>query len=145
MSKLTLNTGVKTYDIEDETGKPLGTISIYPNDFNIGKRAKETQIKIGAYIDSAELLATQDGEEAIEQISELDINIKSELDYLFNSEISKTVFGNLHCLDVNPNNGKYFIENFLDMIIPVINSELDNSLKASKKRVDKYTSQVIDE
>ena len=55
MSKLTLNTGVKTYDIEDENGNPLGTINIHPSDFNIGKRALEAQKKITEYIDVAEL------------------------------------------------------------------------------------------
>ena len=144
MSKLTLNTGVKTYCIEDETGKPLGIISIYPNDFNIGTRAKEAQKKIIECIESAELIAGENEAEAIEQITNLDNKIKEQLNYLFNSDVSGTVFNGLHCLNVTQD-GKYFIENFLDMIIPVINSELDNALKASKTRVDKYVSQVIDE
>ncbi len=144
MSKLTLNTGVKTYDIEDENGKMLGTISIYPNDFNIGKRAREAQKKIAEYIDSAESIATGSDNDAIEQITEIDNNIKAQLDYLFNSDITGTVFKGLHCLNVTPD-GKYFIERFLDMIIPVINSELDKSLKASQQRIDKYTGQVLPE
>ena len=141
MSKLTLNTGVKTYDIEDENGKMLGTISIYPNDFNIGKRAMEVQKKIVEYITSAEQIAVENDESAIEQITEIDNKIKEQLDYLFNSDVSKTVFSGLHCLNVTED-GRYFIERFLEMIMPVINSELDKSLKASQKRVNKYTSQV---
>lgn len=144
MSKLKLNTGVKMYEIEDENGKMLGTISIYPNDFNIAKRAKEAQTKITEYIDEAERLANQSEDEAIEQITTLDEQIKVQLDYLFNSNVSETVFNGLHCLNVTQG-GKYFIENFLDMIIPVINSEMDKSIHKSQQRVNKYTSQVIDE
>lgn len=142
MAKLTLNTGVKTYEIEDENGKSLGEISIYPNDFNIGKRIKESIPKIESYINSAEQIADENEEEAIDKITDIDNKIKAQLDYLFNADVSQTVFKGLHCLNVNSGNGKYFIENFLDMIIPVINKELDKSMKASQKRIDKYTSQV---
>lgn len=144
MSKLTLNTGVKTYEIEDENGKELGVISIYPNDFNIGKRAKEVQIKIMDYINAAEKIVNEREEDVIEEITELDNKIKEQLDYLFNTKISETVFKGLHCLNVTAG-GKYFIESFLDMIIPVINSEMDKAIEVSKQRVNKYTSQVIDE
>ncbi len=145
MSRLTLNTGVKNYEIEDENGKLLGTISIYPRDFNIGKRAKEVQRKIAEYIDAAEQIASDNEDNAIDRITEIDDKIKEQLNYLFNSDVSSTVFKELHCLNVVADGGKYFIESFLDMIIPVINEELDKAAEASKKQADKYTSQVLPE
>jgi len=144
MAKLTLNTGVKNYEIEDENGVMLGTISIYPNDFNIAKRAKEAQAKIAAYINEAEKVANEDEDAAVEQITALDNQIKKQLDYLFNSNVSETVFKGLHCLNIT-RGGKYFIESFLDMIIPVINAEMDKAIKKSQQRINQYTSQVIDE
>lgn len=145
MSRLTLNTGVKNYEIEDENGRTLGTISIYPQDFNIGKRAKEAQKKIAEYIDAAEQIATENDDDAIESITEIDNKIKEQLDYLFNAEVSKTVFRGLHCLNVVADGGKYFIESFLDMIIPVINAELDKAAETSQQKVSKYVSQVLPE
>ena len=145
MSRLTLNTGVKNYEIEDENGNIPGTISIYPRDFNIGKRAKESQKKIAEYIDAAEQIATESEDDAIDQITEIDNKIKDQLDYMFNSKVSETVFKGLHCLDVVADSGTYFIESFLDMIIPVINAELDRAAETSKRNVSKYTSQVLPE
>lgn len=143
MAKLKLSTGVKSYEIEEqETGRILGTIYINTNDMNIGQRALDAQKKINAYIKESEIIANEAeiDEEAIEQLTAIDKQIKEQLDYLFNSPVSETVFNGLHCL--NPNKGKYFIETFLDMIMPVINADLAESIKASEKRISKYTSQV---
>ncbi|CRZ34926.1 hypothetical protein DFR55_10982 [Herbinix hemicellulosilytica] len=142
MEKLRIQTGVKTYEIEDENGNVLGTINIYPRDFNIGKRAKEAQKKIEEYINEAEILAVENEEDAIDKITEIDNKIKEQLDYIFNSKVSETVFKGLHCLDVVASTGKYFIESFLDTILPVLSKELDAAVKASEKNIEQYTGQV---
>lgn len=144
MAKLQLSTGVKTYEIEDENGKLLGAISIYPNDFNIAKRAKEVQEKITTHINEAERIANQSGNDAVEQITELDNKIKEQLDYLFKTNVS-CMFNGLHCLNINPDNGKYFIENFMDMMMPVIEKEMRKAAEKNQQQVSKYTKQVIDE
>lgn len=143
MAKLKLATGVKSYEIEEqETGRILGTIYINTNDMNIGQRALDAQKKIDEYIKESESIAVEANtdEEAIAQLTVIDKQIKEQLDYLFDSPVSETVFKGLHCLNLNK--GKYFIESFLDMIMPVINTDLQESIKASEKRISKYTSQV---
>jgi len=145
MAKLTLQTGVKNYEIYDENDKLLGTISIYPNDFNFGARAIDVIPRITGYINSAEEIAQDNTEIAIERITDIDNKIKTEIDYLFNSSVSETVFKGLHCLDVVSGGSKFFIESFLDMIMPVIEKEMGKAAKASQQRVDAYTKQVIDE
>lgn len=143
MAKLQLATGVKSYDIEElETGRILGTIHINTNDMNIGQRALDAQKKIDQYIKESEKIANEakTDEEAIAQLTAIDNQIKEQLDYLFDSPVSETVFKGLHCLNIN--NGKYFVETFLEMIMPVINADLEESIKASEKRIRKYTSQV---
>lgn len=142
MARLKINTGAKNYEIEDEkTGKILGTITIYPNDFNLGKRIKDAEKNIFALVSEAETIANDEAknnEDIANDIYELDCKIKEQLDYMFNSNVSETVFKGLNCLNLN--NGKYFAERFLEMIVPVITKELEASTKASNNRINKYTS-----
>lgn len=145
MASLSFKTGVKNYDIEDENGKLLGTISIYPNDFNLGQRALEGQKKIEELLnEAAKLSENVSEEEAIKLIADTDTKIKQQLDYIFNSNVSETVFNGLNCLNVTQN-GKYLIENFIDMIMPVITKELNKSIEKSAKNIKRYTSQVLPE
>ena len=143
MARLQINTGTKSYEIEDENGKLLGTIIIYPNDFNLGKRVKDAEKKILALVESAELIANDESksnEDVANDIYDLDCKIKEQLDYMFNNNVSETVFKGLNCLNLNK--GKYFIERFIEMIVPVITKELEASAKASNNRIDKYSSQA---
>lgn len=144
MARLQINTGAKNYEIEDEkTGKLLGVITIYPNDINIAKRIEAAEKNIIALVNEAELLANDESmneDDIIKNIYELDTKVKKELDAMFNSKVSETVFKGLNCFNLN--NGKYFIERFLEMILPVITKELEASVKASNNRIDKYASQA---
>lgn len=143
MAKLQINTGAKTYEIEDENGKLLGGITIYPSDFNLGKRVKDAKSNILTLVKTAEQIAndeTKSEEDIADDIYELDFKIKEQLDYMFNSNVSETVFKGLNCLNLNK--GKYFAERFLEMMVPVITKELEASAKASYNRIDKYSSQA---
>ena len=143
MAKLQINTGAKSYEIEDENGKLLGVITIYPNDFNLGKRVKDAEKNILTLLEKAELIANDESrsnEDIANDIYDLDCKIKEQLDYMFNSNVSETVFKGLNCLNLNK--GKYFAERFLEMIVPVITNELEASVKASSNRINKYASQA---
>ncbi|WP_167957966.1 hypothetical protein [Anaerosporobacter faecicola] len=140
MARLQINTGVKSYEIEDENGKLLGTIYIYPNDFNFGKRAEDARKNIVTLVEKAEEIANDETKDAANEIFELDRKIKAELDTMFNSNVSETVFNGLNCLNLN--NGEYFIIRFLNLIVPVITKEMEKSAKESNNRIDKYASQA---
>lgn len=143
MARLQIDTGTKSYEIEDVNGKLLGTIIIYPSDLNLGKRLKDGEKNIKALVEAAELIANDESkseEDKADYIYKLDCKIKKQLDYMFNSNVSEVVFKALNCLNLN--NGKYFIERFLEMIIPIITKELESTAKASKNRIDKYSSQA---
>lgn len=142
MAKLTLETGVKTYDIEDEKGDLLGTISIHPSDLNIAKRAYDGGEKIQELIDGMAEINTENTEGAANTIDSIDKAIKEQLDYIFDAPVSETIFKNINSLSVS--GGKYLVENFLDMILPVINQSIDEGVKASEARVKKYTDQITD-
>lgn len=143
MAKLQINTGAKSYDIEDKNGKMIGTIVIYPSDYNLGKRTEIAQENIVRLVTEAEKVANDESKtekEIMDYIYELDSNIKAEIDNMFNSNVSETVFKGLNCLNLN--DGKYFIERFMEMIVPVVTEEMESAAKASSNRINKYTSQA---
>lgn len=125
--------------IQNNYGKVIGKVYIRPDDYNILERAKKVEERIEEYIKKAEKQtseADEEQDELISIISEIDKKIKEEIDYLFDYPVSEEVFGRTHCLSTR--NGKYFIENFLDAIMPVIEETVTEEIKSSHQRMDKY-------
>lgn len=142
MEKLKIDSGLKSYEIEDENGRKLGVITIDPKDMNLLARCQTAEKKITELIEKASHIADSEDieqKEVIEKITEIDTEIKKELDYAFDSEVSFVVFGNRHCM--NTNRGKTFVERFLDMMLPVIEKETKQERDASNARIKKYTEQ----
>lgn len=130
--------------VENQYGQEIGIIYISPDDYNILERAKAAEINIQNCIKEAEEQTGQlEDEKTIELIAGIDKRIKEELDTLFDYPVSEQVFGNVHCLSTK--NGKYFVENFLDGIMPVINRTVESEAAASKERMDKYLKDYMEE
>lgn len=142
MANFKINTGIKTYDIENENGEVIGAIRINTTDMNIFHRAKETQERIKQMIEEVTKNVTTD-DDVISAMHECDMKIKVEINQLFDDEnLSNVVFGNQSCL--NTLNGITFVERFLDMVMPTIQADLQAEMQKSNDRVKKYTSQVND-
>lgn len=132
--------------IQNNFGETIGEIYIRPDDYNILQRARETEDKIEKLMKEAEKMTEDMGEERdelISVISEIDRKIKAEIDYLFDYPVSKEVFGNTNCLSTK--NGKYFVENFLDKIMPVIEQTVTEEAEKSQKRMDKYLKEYTND
>lgn len=141
MASLKVETGVKTYDIEDETGNVTGTIRINTTDINMLNRAKETQANIQKIVDDMKNINADDVEKLAEITEKTDKAIKNEINVLFDDEnLSKAVFGNQSCL--NTLNGVTFVERFLNVVMPVIYADFGKEHEKSMELVNKYTSQV---
>ena len=66
--------------------------------------------------------------------------IRKAVDYIFDYNASKAVFGETNALaDVN---GKPYIEVFLSAILPVIKEHITSYGKSAKKRVDAVESYI---
>lgn len=140
MSSFKINTGIKTYDIENENGEIIGAIRINTTDMNMFHRAKETQKRIKQMVDEVTKNVTTD-DDVINATYECDQKIKAEINQLFDDDnLSNVVFGNQSCL--NTLNGITFVERFLDMVMPTIQADFQAEMKKSNDRVKKYTSQV---
>lgn len=140
MASFKINTGIKTYDIENENAVVIGQIRINTTDMNMFYRAKETEEKIKKLIeDITENVSTE--EDMIKATYECDQKIKEEINKLFDDDnLSQAVFGNQSCLSTL--NGVTFVERFLNMVMPTIQEDFKEEMKKSNDRVKRYTSQV---
>ena len=141
MASIKIETGLKTYDIEDEHGNIRGQITINPKDMGFFSRAQKMRDKILHYMDSIDWNNNDKTDDEILIIFDTtDKIIKKEIDDLFGQGTSDIIFGTQSSLSTI--NGISFVERFLTTFMPIIESEFKEELKNSSNRIDKYVSQV---
>ena len=142
MASIKIETGVNTYDIEDEHGNVRGQISFNPTDMNFYKRAMEFSEAIDSWLaDVQHITQKSTDKEVAEEITEFDNKVKSQINELFGDKnTSNVVFGNQNAF--NTLNGVTFIERFLNAFMPIIEAEFKKEMDKSKQHIEKYTEQV---
>ena len=141
MASIKIETGLKTYDIEDEHGNIRGQITLNPKDMGFFSRAEKMRDKILHYMDSIDWNNNDKTDDEILIIFDTtDKIIKKEIDDLFGQGTSDIIFGTQSSLSTI--NGISFVERFLTTFMPIIESEFKEELKNSSNRIDKYVSQV---
>ncbi|MCM1295613.1 MAG: hypothetical protein NC311_08720 [Muribaculaceae bacterium] len=150
MEQLKINSGLYQLQVVDETGKELGILSFNPMDFNLPARLDKGWKKIQKCLEEAKkafskYADTEDTDvqmddtfaEVAEIISDMDAEIKQQLNYIFDTDIS-SVFGNTHL--ATPTKEGFLIENFIYAFMPVLEREMQKAQAASAKRKEKYTA-----
>ena len=125
-----LNYGKTPITICNEKNEEMGVIYIDATDFNILKRldtAKENIAKIR--IENKNITG--------DEIQKIDMQIREQIDYAFDSKISDTVFKNQHTLSTY--NGETFVERFINSIEPVVNEILGEESKKVSDKMNQYT------
>ena len=141
MASIKIETGLKTYDIEDEHGNIRGQITLNPKDMGFFSRDKKMRDKILHYMDSIDWNNNDKTDDEILIIFDTtDKIIKKEIDDLFGQGTSDIIFSTQSSLSTI--NGISFVERFLTTFMPIIESEFKEELKNSSNRIDKYVSQV---
>lgn len=144
MKNLCFDDGYKEFSINNDPNK---VIRFNPADLGIIERVnkayqeieKATKFKsdIELKVDGSPVDVIGQAAELVKSVSD---TVKAQIDYIFNSPVSEVVFGNQSPLAMVK--GKPLYERFLEAIIPVIQEEVMTELAASKKRINKYVSQV---
>ena len=142
MASIKINTGIKTYDIEDERGNVLGQISFNASDVNMLARLYELQETIAELIEEVETASKDRPEEIYSVMTRIETEIKSKIDYVFGDNVSEMVFGNQSIYaDVD---GMSFIARFTEAVIPVIKNDLEEAMLKRAKRINEYMEQVVE-
>ncbi len=137
MEKLNFNLGIREYQINDN---PNCIIRISTTDLSILERIKQSTKHIEQIEKKYENVKINNANEAGDFFVECDKAIRSEIDFIFNAEVSDMIFGNMNCL--SPCNGQPVYVNFLNAIIPFIKKDIEGEQAKSKENMEKYISQV---
>lgn len=144
MASIKLTTGLKVYDIEDEQGNVRGQIKFNPSDVNLFPRALKMVTNVQNYMQEVKLAEGKEDitdEDIAKMIEDYDNTIKTEINKLFDDDnTSNVVFGNQNCLNIL--DGVTFVERFITAIMPIIEADTKEAIKASNARIDAYTKQV---
>ena len=141
MASIKIETGLKTYDIEDEHGNIRGQITINPKDMSFFGKAQKMRDTILHYMDDIDITdQSKDENEIVKLFDDTDNMIKAEIDKLFGEGTSTVIFGSQSSLSTI--NGVTFVERFMTAFMPIIQKEFQTELDNSSARIDKYTSQV---
>lgn len=135
--QIKIDNGLKTYDLVNLDGKLLGQLTFNPSDVNIVKRHTEvmrqlTELKKNFNKNVKESTISED-------LAELDRIVYEKVDYLLGADVSKTIFsimGPFSPLD----NGQFFIENVMDAIGKVIQSESAKKAEKVRQKINKHTA-----
>lgn len=143
MAKITLATGIKEFEIADENDVVRGKIRFNSTDANFIVRAMRMSKDVEAWIDEVSNLDENMSEMDIANlIVDTDKKIKTAINNLFNDDnLSNVVFAGQSCLNIQPN-GKPFVINFLEVIMPLVTADLDTVAEKAKQTADKYISEV---
>ncbi len=128
--------GLKTYDIANKSGKIYGSFSFDPSDMGILKRYNEV-VKVFEGMDFNFL--EDDIAQNIEKYVEIENVVNEKFDYLFNSDVSNTIFSITSPLTIIPS-GILFLESALEAIGQVIENETGERVKKMNNRINKYTA-----
>ena len=117
MEKITFDTGIKTYQINDS-----GVLKFNPSDPNLYKRFKDLRVEIEQIQKdySERSKTTESGEDAIDLLAEYDARVKKSLSHVFGEENDfDSILGGANVMAV-ASNGELVITNFLDAMLPIV-------------------------
>ena len=108
-------------------------------DFNLPDRLNKGWSKIQKCLDKARDTIEVDDENmesVAESISNVDKEIKEQLDFIFDTDLS-SIFGNTHL--ATPTKSGFLVENLMNALMPIIEREIKKAQKNSEAKKRKYT------
>lgn len=145
MQNFNLDEGYKEFTINND---PSRIIRFNPADYGIIERINEAYKEIERMSKIKEDIELRADGTPIEEFSklaavvtEVSDTIKKQINYIFNADVSDMVFGKQSPLSLIK--GMPLYERFLEAVLPEIKKEIEAERKASEKRIEKYTNQVI--
>jgi hypothetical protein len=134
---ITIDDGLKTYDIVNKSGKLLGQFSFNPSDTNIIRRHAEVISSLEKISENIpEDVEEENGTEALKKIEEI---IYEKVDYLLNADVAREFFAIMGPMTLLEN-GQFFVENVIDAIGQAISAETGARVKKLNTKVRKHTS-----
>lgn len=133
MKSINFDTGARHYAIN---GDENNTVSININDINLFGRIQKAKEIFDP------ILARLDAEEVTPELyREVDAEIKKKLDYIFGTDLSSHVFGDVNCLSCLDDGRLLFVsffEAFSQVILDDINKSREDAAKKKAEQISQY-------
>lgn len=139
--QLSIDTGLKTYEILDTEGNLTGTVRFNPADPGFAPRWQQALEKIREYRRKIDALAASGAPEPDQWplLLEASDAIKQAFDYAFAAPVSQAFFGGNSAFALT-DSGRTVLENVLEGVGPVIGEALQQAADKAKARMDHHTA-----
>lgn len=139
--QLSIDTGLKTYEILDTEGNLTGTIRFNPADPGFAGRWQQAESKIREYRGKIDQLAASGAPESDQWplLLEASDAIRQAFDHAFAAPVSQVFFGG-NSVFAMTDSGRTVLENVLEGIGPVIGDALQQAADKAKARMEHHTA-----
>lgn len=137
MKSLNFKSALKTFAVN---GDESNVISVNTADVGIFERAAKAKSFLADVKNKAEKVKNGDGKNAIEVISELDRQVREQLNYIFGTDVSTPAFGTMNCLTFV--DGVPVFVGFLNVLLDEITEDVTAEQKKAENNIAKYVNQV---
>lgn len=134
MGKIVVDRGLEEYTIEDKNGTVLGKFEMNPADVELVKRYERVAEAVSHIADNVD-----ESKDIVDIVAEMEEKLNTQIDYLFNSNVSQSFFSITSPFTVLAN-GEFFVENVINAIGKLIEAETGKRFKKVQTKIGKYTS-----
>lgn len=137
MKSLNFKSTLKTFAVNRDESN---VISVNTADIGIFERAAKAKSFLADVKNKAKEVKDGDGKNAIEVISELDKQVREQLNYIFGTDVSTPAFGTMNCLTFV--DGVPVFVGFLNALLDEITADVTAEQKKAENSIAKYVNQV---
>ena len=134
VESINFNQNLKTYAIN---GDESNVVKINTADYVIFDRADKAKAILAELSNRANNATTDN---AFTELSEIDKEVKEQLNYVFGTDVSTPAFGTANCL--SPVNGEPMFLGFFNALLQIISHDIESATKKMAEGVKKYTHQL---
>lgn len=136
MQSLNFKTPLKTYAINNDENT---VIKINTTDYSLVERLNKLIERTEELVQKYKNMKPEDV--TFEIFLDVDKEIRKEIDYVLGAGVSQGAFGDVNCLSIC-DDGSMIFENFLNCVVPVIVSDIENAHAQQSKHIEKYLNQA---
>jgi hypothetical protein len=132
-----INDGSKTYDIQNQNGEIVASVTFKPNDFNILRRVDSVVEEMEKIIESI-----KDIPPSAKAISEKEDVLKNKINDLFGADVTTPFFDILGAFSP-VGKGRLFVEDVLEKLIGIVRDEYENETAKEKEKLNEYLEEYV--